>query len=99
MHLMAKAAAREFDEKTSTEEGRKALLKAGTIKAALVTKLLCGQLGYRIASEASTMFGGLGYTDDSLIGKLVRDVRCVSIIEAGDDVLRETMFGRYVRKA
>lgn len=99
MHLMAKAAAREFDDKTSTEEGRKALLKTGTIKAALVTKLLCGQLGYRIASEASTMFGGLGYTDDSLIGKLVRDVRCVSIIEAGDDVLRETMFGRYVRKA
>ncbi len=45
------------------------------------------------------MFGGLGYTEDSLIGKLVRDVRSVSIIEAGDDVLRELMFLRYVRKA
>lgn len=99
MHIIAKVAAQDFDDKTATEEGRKAILKAGTLKPALVTKMLCGQLGYRIAAEASTMFGGLGYTDDSLIGKLVRDVRCVSIIEAGDDVLRETMFGRYVRKA
>lgn len=98
MHVLAQTAAREFDEKTSTEDGRKQLLKSGTIKAAIVTKMLCGQLGYRIASEASTMFGGLGYTNESLIGKLVRDVRCVSIIEAGDDVLREMMFHRYVRK-
>jgi alkylation response protein AidB-like acyl-CoA dehydrogenase len=97
MYQVCKAAAREFDESVATEDGRKKMLKSGTIKAALVSKMLCGQLGYRIAAEASTMFGGLGYTDDSLIGKLVRDVRSVSIIEAGDDVLREMMFHRYVR--
>jgi alkylation response protein AidB-like acyl-CoA dehydrogenase len=99
MYQVCKAAAREFDESTATEEGRKRMLKAGTIKAAIVSKMLCGQLGYRIATEASTMFGGLGYTDELLIGKLVRDLRCVSIIEAGDDVLREMMFHRYVRSA
>ena len=97
MYLVCKAAAREFDENTATEEGRKRMLKTGTLKPAIVSKMLCGQLGYRIATEASTMFGGLGYTTESLIGKLVRDIRCVSIIEAGDDVLRELMFHRYVR--
>jgi alkylation response protein AidB-like acyl-CoA dehydrogenase len=99
MTLVCKAAARELDERIATEEGRKGLLKGGTLKPAIVSKMLCGQLGYRIATEASTMFGGLGYTDESLIGKLVRDMRCVSIIEAGDDVLRELMFHRYVRSA
>lgn len=99
MYLVCKTAAREFDEAVTTDEGRKRMLKTGTIKSAIVSKMLCGQLGYRIASEASTMFGGLGYTDESLIGKLVRDVRCVSIIEAGDDVLRELLYHRYVRKA
>lgn len=99
MTLICKAAAREIDERIATEEGRKGLLKGGTVKPAIVAKMLCGQLGYRIATEASTMFGGLGYTDESLIGKLVRDMRCVSIIEAGDDVLRELMFHRYVRSA
>lgn len=99
MYLVARTAAREFDDAVATEDGRKKMLKAGTFKSAIVSKMLCGQLGYRIASEASTMFGGLGYTADSLVGKLVRDVRCVSIIEAGDDVLRELMYHRYVRKA
>jgi alkylation response protein AidB-like acyl-CoA dehydrogenase len=97
MYQICKTAARELDERTATEDGRKRLLKSGTLKSAIVAKMLCGQLGYRIAAEASTMFGGLGYTDESLIGKLVRDVRCASIIEAGDDVLRELMFHRYAR--
>nr|MBA3250554.1 acyl-CoA dehydrogenase [Geodermatophilaceae bacterium] len=35
-------------------------------------------------------------THEHLIGKLLRDVRYVSIVEAGDDVLRELVFSRYV---
>ncbi|NPC86340.1 acyl-CoA/acyl-ACP dehydrogenase, partial [Pyxidicoccus fallax] len=38
----------------------------------------------------------LGYTEDSLIGKLVRDMRYVSIVEGGDDVLRDLLFHRHV---
>jgi len=58
--------------------------------------MFCGQAGWRIASAASEMFGGLGYTSEAVIGKLLRDIRYVSIVEGGDDVLRELMFSRYV---
>jgi len=42
------------------------------------------------------MFGDLGYTQESPIGKLLRDVRYVSIVEGGDDVLRDLVYSRYV---
>jgi alkylation response protein AidB-like acyl-CoA dehydrogenase len=42
------------------------------------------------------MFGGLGYTESSIVGKLTRDMRYVSIVEGGDDVLRDLVFTRYV---
>ena len=42
------------------------------------------------------MFGGLGYTHDMLIGKLMRDIRYVSIVEGGDDVLRDLLYRRFV---
>jgi alkylation response protein AidB-like acyl-CoA dehydrogenase len=42
------------------------------------------------------MFGGIGYTRELAIEKLLRDVRHVSIIEGGDDVLRDLVFNRYV---
>ncbi len=31
-----------------------------------------------------------------MIGKLLRDMRYVSIVEGGDDVLRDLVFSRYV---
>ena len=32
--------------------------------------MFCGQAGWQIASAASEMFGGLGYTHEAVIGKL-----------------------------
>ena len=46
--------------------------------------------------ESAEMFGGFGYTTDSPIGKLVRDMRYVSIIEGGEDVLRDMIYNRFV---
>ena len=63
---------------------------------AVATREDAGQTGWQIASAASEMFGGLGYTHEAVIGKLLRDVRYVSIVEGGDDVLRDLMFSRYV---
>jgi alkylation response protein AidB-like acyl-CoA dehydrogenase len=71
-------------------------LRLGTLKSAMTTKMFCGQTSWQIASTASEMFGGLGYTHDLIIEKLVRDVRYVSIVEGGDDVLRDLMFHRHV---
>ena len=70
-------------------------LRAGTIRSALTAKMFCGQAGWQIASVGSEMFGGLA-TRDSLIGKLVRDLRYVGLVEGGDDVLRDLVFTRFV---
>lgn len=90
------AAARAYDAIAARPDAGDEFLRVGTLKSALTTKMFCGQTGWQIASTASEMFGGVGYTHDSVIGKLLRDVRYVSIVEGGDDVLRELVFGRYV---
>ncbi|CAN5873151.1 acyl-CoA dehydrogenase [soil metagenome] len=90
------AAARDFDAIAVREDAGAEFLRVGTLKSALTTKMFCGQTGWEIVSTASEMFGGRGYTHEHLIGKLLRDVRYVSIVEAGDDVLRELVFSRYV---
>ncbi|MBB5082704.1 acyl-CoA dehydrogenase family protein [Nonomuraea endophytica] len=90
------AAARAYDEVAARPDAGEEFLRVGTLKQALTTKMFCGQTGWQIASAASEMFGGLGYTHESVIGKLLRDMRYVSIVEGGDDVLRELVFSRYV---
>lgn len=90
------AAAREYDAIASQPDAGADFLRVGTLRSALSTKMFCGQTGWQIAATASEMFGGLGYTSEAVIGKLLRDMRYVSIIEGGDDVLRELMFTRYV---
>jgi acyl-CoA dehydrogenase len=90
------AAARAYDAIAARPDAGEEFLRLGTLKPAITTKMFCGQAGWQIASTASEMFGGLGYTHDSIIGKLLRDVRYVSIVEGGDDVLRDLVYSRYV---
>lgn len=90
------AAAREYDAIAARPDAGAEFLRVGTLKSALTTKMFCGQSGWQITATASEMFGGLGYTHEMVIGKLLRDVRYVSIVEGGDDVLRDLMFSRYV---
>lgn len=96
MRSVCKSAAREYDELTADANGQKLLLKAGALKSALVAKMYCGQAGWRIASVGSEMFGGIGYTEDQLVGKLMRDIRYVSVVEGGDDVLRDLLYHRHI---
>ncbi|MFC5291160.1 acyl-CoA dehydrogenase family protein [Actinokineospora guangxiensis] len=93
-HLLR--AARDFDAVMAGEDAAAAFVRSGTLKTALTAKMFCGQAGWEVASVGSEMFGGLGYTHDARIGKLMRDIRYVSVVEGGDDVLRELVFGRYV---
>jgi len=90
------AAAREYDEIAARPDAAEEFLRVGTLKSALTAKMFCGQTGWQVVSTASEMFGGVGYTAESVVGKLLRDVRYVSIVEGGDDVLRELVFSRYV---
>jgi alkylation response protein AidB-like acyl-CoA dehydrogenase len=90
------AAAREYDAIAARPDAAEEFLRVGTLKSALTTKMFCGQAGWQIASTASELFGGLGYTQESPVGKLLRDVRYVSIVEGGDDVLRDLVYNRYV---
>lgn len=90
------AAARAYDAIAGRPDAGEEFMRVGTLKSALTTKMFCGQTGWQIASTASEMFGGLGYTHEAVIGKLLRDMRYVSIVEGGDDVLRDLVFSRYV---
>ncbi|WP_323374125.1 acyl-CoA dehydrogenase family protein [Plantactinospora alkalitolerans] len=96
MRTQCRSAAREFDAILSRPDAADEFLRRGTLKSALAAKMFCGQTGWQIASVGSELFGGLGYTHDDAIGKLVRDMRYVAIVEGGDDVLRDLVFSRYV---
>ena len=96
MRQVCRGAAREFDAVMRRDDAAEEFLRRGTLKSALTAKNFCGQTGWKVASAGSEMFGGLGYTREMAIDKLVRDVRHVSIIEGGDDVLRDLVFNRYV---
>lgn len=96
MRSHCRAAAREFDEIMRAPDAAAVLARRGTVKQAVTAKMFCGQAGWQVADVGSQMFGGLGYTHESLIGKLVRDMRYISIVEGGDDVLRELVYKRYV---
>jgi acyl-CoA dehydrogenase len=91
-----RSAARDYDAIAAREDAGPEFLRMGTLKSAIAAKMFCGQAGWQIASAASEMFGGVGYTHEAIIGKLLRDMRYVSIVEGGDDVLRDLMFSRYV---
>jgi alkylation response protein AidB-like acyl-CoA dehydrogenase len=90
------AAAREFDAIMARPDAAEEFLRQGTMKTAMTTKMFCGQAAWSVVSTASELFGGLGYTRELLIQKLLRDVRYVSIVEGGDDVLRDLLFSRHV---
>ena len=96
MRTVCLAAAREYDAIVRGPDAGAKLETIGSLKSTVVAKMLCGQLGWNIASVASEMFGGIGYTEDALIGKLTRDMRYISLIEGGDDVLREFLYLRHV---
>jgi alkylation response protein AidB-like acyl-CoA dehydrogenase len=93
-HLLRSA--RDFDAVMGAPDAAATFTRQGTLKSALTAKMFCGQAGWDVASVGSEMFGGLGYTNDLPIGKLLRDIRYVSVVEGGDDVLRELVFSRYV---
>lgn len=96
MRSACRAAAQQYDKIIAAPEAQELLLAAGSLKSTVVAKMSCGQIGWRIAGVGSEMFGGLGYTEDMLMGKLMRDMRYVSIVEGGDDVLRDLLYHRHV---
>lgn len=96
MNNQCLAAAREYDAIVARPDAADEFLRQGTMKTAMTTKMFCGQAGWQVVATASQMFGGLGYTREMLVQKLLRDVRYVSIVEGGDDVLRDLLYSRHV---
>ncbi len=90
------AAAQEYDAIMARPDAADEFVRQGTLKSAITTKMFCGQTAWQVVSTASEMFGGLGYTRELPIQKLLRDVRYVSIVEGGDDVLRDLLYSRHV---
>ncbi|MFJ1597411.1 acyl-CoA dehydrogenase family protein [Streptomyces sp. NPDC088261] len=96
MRNQCRAAAAEFDRYMAAPDPLPALYRTGTLRSALAAKMYCGQAGWQVATIGSEMFGGLGYTHDHPIGKLVRDLRYVGLVEGGDDVIRDLLYSRFV---
>ena len=67
-------------------------------KEASIAKLFAGQMVMRAMDEASMMMGGMGYTSEAIVGKLLRDARHVSILEGPEPVQKELIFGRMIRR-
>ncbi len=92
-------AAADYDAVYADVEDRAAALyRHGVVKSAIAAKMHCGQAGWRIVSQASEGFGGLGYTEHHPIQRLMRDMRHISIVECGDDVLRGLTYARFVKR-
>ncbi|MFI8997853.1 acyl-CoA dehydrogenase family protein [Streptomyces sp. NPDC053542] len=96
MRNQCRAAGAEFDGILASPVPAASIYRAGTLRTALAAKMYCGQAGWSVATTGSEMFGGLGYTNEHLISKLVRDLRYVGLVEGGDDVIRDLLFSRYV---
>ncbi len=95
MAMLCRSAARDLDEPPAAGSIPRA--PGSARKSALVAKLTCADLGWRVASMGSTLLGGLGYCDSSLMPKLLQDMRYVSVVEGGEDVVRQLLFSRFVR--
>lgn len=96
MKETCRAAARDFDVVMNGPDPAAEFIRRGTMRSAISAKLFCGRAGWDIAGTGSEMFGGLGYTNHMIINKLMRDMRYVSIVEGGEDVLRDLLYKRYV---
>ncbi|TQM79027.1 alkylation response protein AidB-like acyl-CoA dehydrogenase [Saccharothrix saharensis] len=95
MRSQCRAAAAEFDAVRADPDAARRFARRGALKSALVAKVFCGQAGWRVAGTGSEVFGGLGYTDELPIGALMRDLRHVSLVEGGEDVLRDVVYRRF----
>jgi alkylation response protein AidB-like acyl-CoA dehydrogenase len=67
-------------------------------KEASIAKLNAGQVVMRVTEAASVMFGGIGYTSQSVVEKLFRDARHVAIVEGTDPTHKELIFADLIRK-
>lgn len=93
------AAAARFDALLADPDPAGALYRTGATREALSAKMYCGQAGWAVATVGSELFGGVGYTNEHPVTKLVRDLRYVGLVEGGDDVVRDLLYNRYVTPA
>ena len=94
MRMVCESAAQEYDQIFAMQDRVRRLRRSTTMKA-VAAQQICGELGWKIASEGTISFGGMGYTTEHLMHKLAQDMRFVTLLEAGKEVAREIAYGRY----
>lgn len=67
-------------------------------KEASLAKLYAGQMAMRVTSDALAMLGSIGYTGQTVVDKLMRDARHVSIVEGSDPIHKEIVFANLLRR-
>jgi alkylation response protein AidB-like acyl-CoA dehydrogenase len=96
MRSLCRTAAAEYDAVLAGPDPGAVFARRGALKSAMAAKVFCGSTGWAVASAASEVFGGIGYTDEVPVGHLLRDMRYVSLVEGGGDVLRDLLYRRHV---
>ena len=64
-------------------------------KMVVATKVMCSDMAARISRDGLQIFGGHGYTKDTLIEKLYRDAKAPEIYEGANDSLRVSL-GQFI---
>jgi alkylation response protein AidB-like acyl-CoA dehydrogenase len=67
-------------------------------KEASVAKLFGGEMVMRVTEAASQMLGSIGYTSQSVVGKLFRDARHIGIVEGTAPTHKEIIFANVLRR-
>lgn len=93
MRWSVRAAAEAVD---AAAEDPDQLLRRGALPEAVIAKSTCGRTGWEQVAGLSTAMGGIGYLMQAPTARALRDMRHVSIIEGGDEVLRELVYRRVV---
>ena len=65
------------------------------LREACMAKLFASEAAERVCSQALQILGGYGYTTDSLVEKIYRDVRVCQIYEGTSDIQR-ILIGRAI---
>jgi alkylation response protein AidB-like acyl-CoA dehydrogenase len=67
------------------------------VREASIAKLFSGEMVMRVTAEAVAMLGSVGYTGQSIVGKLLRDARHVAIVEGPEPIHKEIIFAHLLR--
>ena len=67
------------------------------VEASMAGKMYASEMAEKVCSDAIQIHGGCGYTDETAVERIARDVRITQIYEGANDIQR-LVIGRHRRR-